>query len=160
MDRETHKSYVLNITAFDSGTPPLESGNTFTLFVTVTDANDNRPEFDKDKYEFEVPEDESVGARILTFTVRDDDEGANSQLQVSILEPTFKKSFEIRQRAYQEYEMVLLEELNFENRSSYSFTMKAQDAGVPQLESSTSVRIYYRCTGFNLIGRLSSNFGI
>jgi len=47
LDRETISSYTLNITAFDSATPPLQASNYFLLRITVTDSNDNRPEFDQ-----------------------------------------------------------------------------------------------------------------
>ena len=139
LDREKQSSYVLNITAYDSGVPRLESSNTFMLHIKVTDTNDNRPKFDKSEYKINVLENEQIGTEILTFTVRDDDEGVNSQLQVSIQEKSFAQLFEIRQHRFQEYKMILLQELNYEEKSLYSFTIKAQDGGVPQLESSIMV---------------------
>lgn len=139
LDREKQSSYLLNITAYDSGEPRLESINTFLLHIKVTDANDNRPQFDKSEYKITVYEDEAIGTEILTFTVRDLDEGINSKLDVSIQEKSFAQIFEIRQHRFQEYKIILLQELNYEEKSLYSFTIKAQDGGVPQLESSTMV---------------------
>ena len=133
---------MLNITAYDSGEPRLASSNTFLLFITVTDTNDNRPQFDRSEYKITVLENEAIGTEILKFTVRDLDEGVNSQLDVSIQEKSFAEIFEIRQHRYQEYKMILLQELNYEDKSLYSFTIKAQDGGVPQLESSTMVSLF------------------
>lgn len=141
LDREKQSSYMLNITAYDSGEPRLESSNNFLLHIKVTDTNDNRPQFDRSEYKITVFENEAIGTEILTFTVRDLDEGVNSELDVSIQEKSFAQLFEIRKHRFQEYKMILLQELNYEDKSLYSFTLKAQDGGEPQLESSTMVSI-------------------
>ena len=65
----------------------------------------------------------------------------NAQVEVAIQEDSFRERFEIRKTRFQEYTMYLMKPVNYEDRSLYSFTMRAHDKGVPQLESSATVRI-------------------
>ncbi|XP_066915773.1 uncharacterized protein [Clytia hemisphaerica] len=142
LDREKVKSYDLNITAYDSGTPPLQATNYFMLMITITDSNDNRPKFDKDDYDKTVMENAEVGSQIMTFKVEDIDQGMNAQVEIDIQEDSFRERFEIRKVRFQEYAMYLMKTVNYEDRSLYSFTMRAHDKGVPQLESSATVTIH------------------
>ena len=48
LDRETKDMYTLEVTATDGGTPPLSSQS--TVFVKITDANDNAPVITNDRY--------------------------------------------------------------------------------------------------------------
>ena len=69
--------------------------------------------------------------------------GNNAQVEVSIQEASFRERFDIRKTRFQEYTMYLMKTVNYEDRSLYSFTMRAHDMGVPILESSATVRISF-----------------
>lgn len=52
--------------------------------VTVTDVNDNNPEFRQDQYEFNLREHSPVGEALPIVTATDRDLGRNAQLTYSI----------------------------------------------------------------------------
>ena len=52
--------------------------------VTVTDVNDNSPEFDQLQYEFNLREHSPVGEALPIVTASDRDIGSNAQLTYSI----------------------------------------------------------------------------
>lgn len=73
LDRENKMLQTFIITARDSGTPQKTSSA--TVFVTVTDENDNVPQFVAFPVEFQVYEDASVGHEVYIITANDNDAG-------------------------------------------------------------------------------------
>jgi Cadherin domain len=65
----------MTIYAIDGG-EPSRTGSTL-VEVTVLDANDNSPVFDRDSYEVRVPETASVGTVLVTVRATDKDSGLN-----------------------------------------------------------------------------------
>ena len=87
LDREVIPSYNLTIRARDSGTPPMQ--NETTVFIQVTDVNDNPPRFSKSNYSisvFEYPH-TVVGNSIIQIVAEDVDIGTLSYY-VELLEGT------------------------------------------------------------------------
>ncbi|XP_060531934.1 cadherin-related tumor suppressor [Cylas formicarius] len=78
LDRETIADYVIQVTAKDQGLPPQSS--TATVYLTVSDVNDNNPEFYPQKYFVAVPDDVKPGTTVLKVTARDRDEGENAMV--------------------------------------------------------------------------------
>lgn len=83
LDRERCDSYRLEVVAYDGGQPVKKSG-TMTVEVTVSDVDDNRPEFELPVYEAEIvehsfPESES-GRALLVVRARDADQGQNARV--------------------------------------------------------------------------------
>ncbi|XP_036440312.1 B-cadherin-like [Colossoma macropomum] len=71
LDREKYPEYTLKITAADSkGEGRVGTG---TAVITVTDSNDNAPQFEKTSYNVSVPENK-VGAVVVKMPVTDGDE--------------------------------------------------------------------------------------
>uniref|UniRef100_A0A671MMY4 Protocadherin 1b n=1 Tax=Sinocyclocheilus anshuiensis TaxID=1608454 RepID=A0A671MMY4_9TELE len=68
LDREQRDSYDLNIKVVDGGSPPRQSSA--LLRITITDANDNVPKFEKSHYEGELPENSPVGHSVLQLPHR------------------------------------------------------------------------------------------
>lgn len=64
--------YDLNISAVDEGTPPRKGY--LHIIVNVVDANDNQPRFTQKEYNFEVPENTTVGDKLFSVKAEDEDE--------------------------------------------------------------------------------------
>ncbi|KAI8745631.1 protocadherin wing polarity protein stan, partial [Biomphalaria glabrata] len=79
LDRETVPAYMLTAIATDNGKPPLN--DIAEIAVTVKDVNDNKPEFQKNKYFGKVSEDALVGTKILNVTAIDKDDGVYGQVK-------------------------------------------------------------------------------
>ncbi|KAG1935610.1 cadherin-2 isoform X1 [Pimephales promelas] len=74
LDREKVPQYTLIIQATDmEGNPTYGLSNTGTAVITVTDINDNPPEFTSDTFFGEVPENQ-VNMNVLNLTVTDKDQ--------------------------------------------------------------------------------------
>lgn len=82
LDYEDHTSYVLNITASDSGAPSLSSSITFN--VKVIDANDNAPIFTNTAIVRQIREGIPKFTPIVTVTAEDPDSGLNGKVYYSI----------------------------------------------------------------------------
>lgn len=65
------------MSATDSGSPPLSSNTTLT--VTVTDVNDNPPQFDETAYTFFVSENLPLLSQVGVFEVTDIDSGSAAE---------------------------------------------------------------------------------
>ena len=75
LDRETVDRYNLIIEAQDGGNPPKTG--VLNVDVNIQDLNDNAPQFGEQRYETSVPENATVGTKIITVTAVDPDEGKN-----------------------------------------------------------------------------------
>ncbi|GCC39948.1 hypothetical protein chiPu_0023507, partial [Chiloscyllium punctatum] len=82
LDREQQDHYQLTVYAKDSGSPPNVA--TVTVSIKIEDENDNKPMFEKDVYELQVPENQE---RVPLFTMKatDKDAGENGCVQYEII---------------------------------------------------------------------------
>ncbi|XP_033907834.3 protocadherin-1-like isoform X1 [Acipenser ruthenus] len=81
LDREQKDSYDLNIKVEDGGSPPRYSSA--LLRISITDANDNLPKFEKPQYEAELLENSPVGHSVLQVKANDADMGPNGEIDYS-----------------------------------------------------------------------------
>ena len=88
LDRETMASYVINISAFDTGDPILESYTVVT--IDILDINDNSPVFSSDLYVGSIEESVPLGSYVLTVNAEDDDEETNAEFIYSINSTDFR----------------------------------------------------------------------
>ena len=72
LDHEEQSEYFVTIIASDAGSP-RQTGSVL-ITVSVTDRNDNAPQFTSSNYSVNVNEGASITAPILTVTVHDEDE--------------------------------------------------------------------------------------
>lgn len=72
------KFYILNISATDHGQPQFTSYA--ILNITVTDFNDNQPQFSKNSYNLGVSEDAKVDTYFDQITATDEDTGENAKV--------------------------------------------------------------------------------
>lgn len=83
LDREMQPNYTLSVVATDQGNPPLHASK--TIYLKVTDINDNAPEFEKDVYNANVQEIADPGTSVIQVVAIDRDEGNNSAIAYSLL---------------------------------------------------------------------------
>lgn len=72
------KFYLLNISARDHGQPQFTSY--VLLNITVTDFNDNQPQFSQNSYTLRVSEDTRVNSYFDQITATDEDTGTNAKV--------------------------------------------------------------------------------
>ncbi|XP_013415882.1 LOW QUALITY PROTEIN: cadherin-related tumor suppressor-like, partial [Lingula anatina] len=82
LDRETVPFYTLHVIARDGGTPPLSA--TATVYLNVTDINDNSPEFYPKRYYTAVQEGMPPPVQVQQVTATDLDEGTNALVRYAI----------------------------------------------------------------------------
>ncbi|KAG6454631.1 hypothetical protein O3G_MSEX008785 [Manduca sexta] len=140
LDRETTSKHKMVITATDNGLPPLSA--TASLVINVIDANDNDPVFSKPAYEFQVEENQKIGAYVGKTSATDADLGDNAVVKYSLF-PT-NTSFNINPITGI---ITTREVLDREFKSSYSLFAEAKDQG--SLPRSTRVPVTIKITDVN-----------
>ncbi|XP_048580487.1 cadherin-23-like isoform X2 [Nematostella vectensis] len=129
------KHYVLNLSVTDHGVTQFTS---FALLnISVTDFNDNQPQFNQSEYSATVLENMPVGTKVTMVTARDEDSGINSQIMYSLtggdgvfsIEPS---TGQIR----------LQKAINREAKENYHVTITASDRGTPVLSSDAKVHVH------------------
>ncbi|XP_040830086.1 protocadherin alpha-5-like [Ochotona curzoniae] len=132
LDREETQEHRLLLTAVDGGRPELTG--TVQLLVSVLDANDNAPEFDKSVYNVRLLENTPNGTLVIKLNASDADEGINKEIDYFIsnlvIEEVKSKfvinseSGEIRVRGHLDYEEDNLYEINVDavDRSAFPLT--------------------------------------
>ena len=83
LDREAIPRYNLTLKAVDMGSPPRSS--TAYLIITVNDANDHAPVFERTEYHTRMSELAMPGSSVVGVKAVDEDSGPNSQLTYTIV---------------------------------------------------------------------------
>ena len=104
------------------------------LLVNINDENDNPPMFVEDTYGAAILENQPIGTRVLSVSAMDNDEGDNAVIVYSI---AANVPFSINHTGC----LFTTEELDFENRIFYFFSVQAVDSGLPSLTSTVPVNI-------------------
>ncbi len=125
------------MTATDSGSPPLTSNSTLT--VTVTDLNDNAPEFNNTAFNFMVAENLPSGAQVGVFEVTDRDRGLaaessftltgqdSGRFSVELISVTQMSNVNSQPPVVTLARIVTTQALDREDVELYQFTLMAQD---------------------------------
>ncbi|XP_023050200.1 protocadherin alpha-2 isoform X8 [Piliocolobus tephrosceles] len=136
LDYEEAKSYEIQVTATDKGTPSM-SGHC-KISLKLVDINDNTPEVSITSLSLPISENASLGTVIALITVSDRDAGTNGHVTCSLtphvpfkLVPTFKNY----------YSLVLDNSLDRESVSAYELVVTARDGGSPSLWATASVSV-------------------
>ncbi|XP_037364232.2 LOW QUALITY PROTEIN: protocadherin alpha-5-like [Talpa occidentalis] len=132
VDREETQEHSLMLIATDGGKPELTG--TVQLLITVLDANDNAPEFDKSIYNVRLMENAPNGTLVIKLNASDADEGINkdivylfSNLVLDNVKSKFtinSNSGEIRVKGKLDYEECKLYEINIDavDKSTFPLT--------------------------------------
>ncbi|KAL1022554.1 hypothetical protein UPYG_G00029210 [Umbra pygmaea] len=123
MDRESQDTYLVVLEAKDMGGHLGGMSGTTTVTVTLSDVNDNPPQFRKSVWSFSVSELAAPGVEVGRLTATDADLGENAMLEYTILDGEEGDMFNVTSRD-QEAVIVLNKLLDYERRSSYSFSVE------------------------------------
>ncbi|KAE8286419.1 Protocadherin-1 Cadherin-like protein 1 Protocadherin-42 [Larimichthys crocea] len=134
LDREETERYEFRVAAADKGVP-IKTG-TATVVINVLDRNDNDPKFMLSGYSFSVNENMAPLNPVGVVTVTDSDEGENARVRLYV-EPDNGKF------VIQNGTGTILSSISFdrEKESTYTFRLKAVDAGDPPRSSYVGVTI-------------------
>ena len=142
INREVLQSFTLNVTATDRGLPQMS--DTAQVIITVTDINDNAPNFLPDSYEISIREDASPPFNILSVFVFDLDEPStpNTQVDFEITNGNNGSVFSIVKDDDNTATLRLIGQLEFETQAAYELILTATDRGTdPGPQSSTATVI-------------------
>ncbi|XP_060233389.1 protocadherin alpha-7 isoform X6 [Meriones unguiculatus] len=131
LDREEAAEMRLLLTATDGGKPELSG--TVQLLITVLDANDNAPVFDRSLYTVKVPENVPNGTLVIKVNASDLDEGVNGDVTYSFssdASPDIKSKFRVDALSG---EITVLGIIDFEESQAYKIPLEARDKGLPPL---------------------------
>ena len=134
LDREEVQRYQFYVAAVDKGVP--SKTGTANVVVNVLDRNDNDPKFMLSGYSFSVIENMAPLNPVGVVTVTDADEGENARVRLYV-EPDNGKF------VIQNGTGTILSSISFdrEKESTYSFRLRAVDAGDPPRSSYVGVTI-------------------
>ncbi|XP_041364065.1 cadherin-23-like [Gigantopelta aegis] len=140
LDREKRSTYFLTVVAEDGG----GHKNRTQLSITVTDVNDNSPEFLQPGYAANIAEDSTVFVPPLTVTANDADLGENGRVTYSIKStvPNVTNMFSVDQH---DGKITANNSLDYEalisTQGAINLTIIATDQGRPPRSSSVIVNI-------------------
>ena len=136
LDRETTETYTLTIKATDNGSPSLSA--TTTMNVTVTDINDNKPQFGKSSYSFAITENNNLDAEVgVLGPASDRDKGINAEIVYTIVSGNSGGTFAFKATG----ELVAKVVLDRETTDSYDLEIEARDKGTPSLSTKVPVHV-------------------
>ena len=134
LDRETNDEITAVLTVSNHlATPVLQT--TATVVLTVTDENDNSPQFSQVLYETRVVETTSIGSQVVQVIASDIDDSLNADIVYSITFQDHPSSFGIDQETGAIYTRV---SLSGKAGEVYRISVMAADGGVPIPRSVTA----------------------
>ncbi|XP_061078966.1 protocadherin Fat 4-like [Conger conger] len=136
LDREEKDTYDLVIAASDHGSPQRK--NVTYITVTVTDVNDNAPEFSQGVYSRDIlVKDAAVGDLVLTLSATDRDAGVNANITYS-----FSAGSPLLSLDSKTGDITLTSDLSGVTKDTVlEVTAVAQDQGEPQRSSTAMVEV-------------------
>ncbi|NWH73655.1 PCDGD protein, partial [Piaya cayana] len=139
LDRETVSAYNITVTARDRGAPSLWSRA--SLWLEVSDVNDNAPVFSEATYSAYVWENNAAGALLLRVVARDADAGTNGRVSYWLAggsaDGAASMSLEAETGA-----VYAQRSFDYERCRELSVAVRAQDGGEPARSSTATVRVF------------------
>ncbi|XP_015743999.2 protocadherin alpha-5-like [Python bivittatus] len=139
LDREQVAEYKILVTVQDQGIPPLSSS--ISLFVPISDLNDNSPAFTQPSYTVFVKENNPPGAHIFTVSASDPDVAENALITYWIDEKLWPLSSYISVHS-ESGKLYALQPLDYEELKLLEFQVRAKDAGLPSLCGNATVQVF------------------
>ncbi|XP_034453210.1 protocadherin gamma-C5-like isoform X4 [Hippoglossus hippoglossus] len=142
LDRESFSEYNIEITATDSGSPPLSSKK--IIPVSITDVNDNPPVFSQPSYNVYLKENGVPGSILYSVSASDLDFGENAKISYSILD---SKVQDVSVSSYvyinsDNGSIYSMHSFDYEKLKVFQIQVQAKDQGSPSLSSNTTVHVF------------------
>ncbi|XP_029020934.1 protocadherin gamma-C5-like isoform X11 [Betta splendens] len=142
MDREKCSIYNIEVTATDSGSPPLSSKT--TIPVSIIDVNDNPPVFTQPAYNVYLKENNVPGSILHSVSASDLDLGDNAKISYSILD---SKVQDVSVSSYvyinsDNGSIYSMHSFDYEKLKVFQIQVQAKDQGSPSLSSNATVHVF------------------
>ncbi|XP_055015525.1 LOW QUALITY PROTEIN: protocadherin gamma-C5-like [Boleophthalmus pectinirostris] len=142
LDRESFPFYNIEITATDSGSPPLSSKK--TIPVSISDVNDNPPVFSQSSYNVYLKENGVPGSILYSVSASDLDFGENAKVSYSILDSKVQ-DVSVSSYVYINSEngsIYSMHSFDYEKLKVFQIVVQAKDQGSPSLSSNATVHVF------------------
>ncbi|XP_024117208.1 protocadherin gamma-C5-like [Oryzias melastigma] len=142
LDREKVSDYHVEITATDSGSPPLSSKR--IVSVRITDVNDNPPVFTQKSYNVYLKENGVPGSILFSVSASDLDSGENAKISYSILDSKVQ-DVSVSSYVYMNSEngsIYSMHSFDYEKLKVFEIHVQAKDQGSPSLSSNATVHVF------------------
>ncbi|XP_049330722.1 protocadherin gamma-A6-like isoform X28 [Astyanax mexicanus] len=126
LDRENQEEIILNLVAYDGGSP--QKSGTVKITITVMDANDNAPIFSLPVYHTSMQENSPRGTYVATVTATDRDKGTNA-LVTYLFSQSTGKNLNVFSIDSETGDITVNGELDFEKAKHFQITVEATDKG-------------------------------
>uniref|UniRef100_A0A8C3QZA9 Protocadherin alpha subfamily C, 2 n=1 Tax=Cyanoderma ruficeps TaxID=181631 RepID=A0A8C3QZA9_9PASS len=142
LDRELTSEYNITITATDLGSPPLTTQK--TVWVQISDVNDNAPVFSADAFDVFVEENNPLGAFLYQVSASDPDIGENGRVSYVLRNSTVAGSAltSFLSMNLANGSIYAKRAFDFEQLKSFHFQVEAKDNGSPALSAAITVNVY------------------
>ncbi|XP_075959670.1 protocadherin gamma-C5-like [Anarhichas minor] len=142
LDRERFSEYNIEITATDSGSPPLSSKK--MIPVSITDVNDNPPIFTQPSYNVYLKENGVPGSILYSVSASDLDFAENAKVSYSILD---SKVQDVSVSSYvyinsDNGSIYSMHSFDYEKLKVFQIQVQAKDQGSPSLSSNATVHVF------------------
>ncbi|XP_069753895.1 protocadherin alpha-C2-like [Narcine bancroftii] len=136
IDFEEARTYEIIVEAKDKG--PFALPVHCTIFIDVSDVNDNAPDMILMSVSNSVPEDVHVGTVLALISVNDQDSGDNGLISCMI-HPNIP--FELKSTFKNSYTVIIKQVLDRETISEYQIGIICQDSGLPALSTNKTIQV-------------------
>ncbi|XP_070993686.1 protocadherin gamma-C5-like [Oncorhynchus clarkii lewisi] len=142
LDRESFSEYKIEITATDSGSPPLTTKK--TIPVSIIDVNDNSPKFTQSSYDVYLKENGLPGSMLSSVSASDLDFGDNAKISYSILDSKVQ-GVTVSSYVYMNSDngsIYSMHSFDYETLKVFQILVQAKDHGSPSLSSNATVHVF------------------
>ncbi|XP_054024573.1 protocadherin beta-15-like [Dryobates pubescens] len=141
LDRETTAEYNISIRATDWGPQRLSSRQ--SLWVQVSDVNDNAPAFSQELYSMWVTENNSPMVRIGSVQASDADAGSNARVQYALVREEGEEQPAVSVSS-ESGDVYVVRSLDYERVRALEVWVSAADGGWPALSARALLRVLVR----------------
>ncbi|XP_052828949.1 cadherin-related tumor suppressor-like [Octopus bimaculoides] len=139
LDREIKDTYLLQVIAKDGGSPAKQG--VLNINISITDLNDNPPEFSKPLYNVSIQSTHHKSKPIIVLSVTDADSGENGKITFHFSPKTSglaKSYFQLNETSG---EILLSKYTSLGKKKAYELFVEARDGGSPPLISIATVLV-------------------
>eukprot|EP00117_Sycon_ciliatum_P033550 scpid247/ scgid25797/ Protocadherin Fat 4; Cadherin family member 14; FAT tumor suppressor homolog 4; Fat-like cadherin protein FAT-J len=141
LDRETVAMYRLGVQVTDTDANGAVLTASASVFVSITDVNDERPVFVNAIQYVKLPEDLAVDTVVANVTAYDQDIGTNSDITFTLTSGNVNNTFRLIQSSNDTADIVLAAPLAVTEDDAYRLEITAQDGGSSPFTAKATVFI-------------------